>query len=62
MTSKWTIFEHHKVSMMLHGLHYDVVLMKNILQLDVFIHCDIKDEIHHKLLILSRHIFTLNEN
>ncbi len=35
-----------------HGLHYGVVLMKLALKLDVFLHINIKDKIHSKILIL----------
>ncbi len=48
---------HHDVTvehnMMSHGLHYGIVLMELVLQLDVFLHNNIKDKIHSKILILS---------
>ncbi len=34
-----------------HELHYGIVVMEPILQLDVFLHNNIKDKIHCKILI-----------
>ncbi len=48
---------HHYVTrehtMMSHGLHYGIVLMELELLLGVFLHSNIKDKIHSKILIFS---------
>ncbi len=54
---------HHYVTMehtiMSHGLHYGIVSMKLVLLLDVFLHRNIKDKIHSKILIFS-YVLALN--
>ncbi len=41
---------HYDVIKYIHGLYYGGVLMKLVLQLDIFLHSNIKDKIYHKLL------------
>ncbi len=48
-----TILCCHKVLIMSHGLHYGIVLIKLMLQLDVFIYSNVTDDIHSKICILS---------
>ncbi len=42
-----------------HGLHYGIVLMELVLQLDVFLHSNIKNKIHSKIFIFS-YVLALN--
>ncbi len=52
---------HHVVTMehtmTSHVLHYDIVMMELVLQLDVFLANNIKDKIHSKILwVLAYHL------
>ncbi len=53
MNSQWNILLCHEVIMTSHGLHYGIGLMELVLQLDLFLHSNIKDKIHSKILIFS---------